>query len=272
MESPVRSLVLWFPDWPVTALTRTADVSRPDAAAPGAARLGAPPPEPPSSVIAGFDPTQRGIAAFETARPDAAAPGVASPGATPPGLAGLDPARPIAVVESNLVVACSAAARAEGVRRGQRRRDAQSRCPALVIVAADAARDQRAFAPLVALIEEKAPGVQLVRPGLCALRARGPARYYGGEREAALMLVKMLREAGVADVRAGVADGPFTAEQSATAGATASDPVFVVPAGGAAGFLAPLSIAALDASALSPASVSRSSRASTPNAAPVGRA
>ncbi|MBW9093295.1 DNA polymerase Y family protein [Microbacterium jejuense] len=190
---PVRSLVLWFPDWPVTAIAREA----------GAAG------------------TQ--------------------------GAAGVR--HPIAVVERNLVVACSASARVEGVRRGQRRRDAQARCPGLTVVAADAARDQRAFAPVVALIEERAPGVQLVRPGLCALRARGPARYYGGEAEAARMLLGALRDQGLEGVRAGIADGPFTAEQAARAGTSADEPVFVVPAGGAAGFLAPLSIAVLDAAA-----------------------
>ena len=183
--TPVRSLVLWFPDWPVTALER------------------------------------------EAAAADR-----------------------IAVVERNLVVACSASARAEGVRRGQRRRDAQARCPGLTLVSADAARDHRAFAPIVSLIEERAPGVQLVRPGLCALRARGPARYYGGETEAARMLLGTLREAGVDGVRAGIADGPFTAEQAARGGTSAENPVFVVPAGGATGFLAPLSVAVLDASAM----------------------
>ena len=36
---------------------------------------------------------------------------------------------PVAVVHANRVVACSAAARADGVRRGLRRREAQGRCP-----------------------------------------------------------------------------------------------------------------------------------------------
>jgi len=186
-DAPVRSLVLWFPDWPVTALTRDASLREP-----------------------------------------------------------LDPARPIAVMEHNAVVACSASARAEGVRRGQRRRDAQARCPSLTVVAADPVRDHRVFAPLVAGIEERAPGVQIVRPGLCALRARGPARYYGGEAEAARVLLGTLREHGVEGVRAGIADGPFTAEQAARVGGTPAEPVFLVPAGGAAGFLAPLPIASLE--------------------------
>lgn len=156
-----------------------------------------------------------------------------------------DGERPIAVLANNTVVACSASARAEGVRRGQRRRDAQARCPGLRVVAADPVRDQRTFAPVVARLEDLAPGVQILRPGLCALRARGPSRYYGGEAEAAEALRRALGELDLFDVRAGIADGPFTAEHAARIGTTATAPVCVVADGGAADFLAPLSVAAL---------------------------
>jgi protein ImuB len=217
--TPVRSLVLWFPDWPVTALEREAGAG---AGRPGSSGGATEAVMTAAGERPGDDRPHRG----EGRR------------------------HPIAVVERNLIVACSADARREGVRRGMRRRDAQARCPGLVLVNADAARDHRAFAPIVSLIEERAPGVQLVRPGLCALRVRGPARYYGGEIEAARVLIGVLREAGLDDVRAGVADGPFTAEQAARGGTSADEPVFVVPAGGAAGFLAPLPISVLDASAM----------------------
>lgn len=217
--TPVRSLVLWFPDWPVTALEREAGAG---AGRPGSSGGATEAVMTAAGERPGDDHPHRG----EGRR------------------------HPIAVVERNLIVACSADARREGVRRGMRRRDAQARCPGLVLVNADAARDHRAFAPIVSLIEERAPGVQLVRPGLCALRVRGPARYYGGEIEAARVLIGVLREAGLDDVRAGVADGPFTAEQAARGGTSADEPVFVVPAGGAAGFLAPLPISVLDASAM----------------------
>jgi protein ImuB len=163
---------------------------------------------------------------------------------------GGDAAAPVAVVERNLIVSCSAAARAEGVRRGQRRRDAQARCPGLVLAPADPLRDQREFAPLVTRIEEAAPGVQIVRPGLCSLRARGPARFYGGELEAAGELVNALAELGVVGARAAVADGLFTGELAVRT-TTAADPVRIVPAGGAASFLAPLPVAALDDAATS---------------------
>ena len=46
--------------------------------------------------------------------------------------------KPVAVFDAGLVYACSAAARAEGVRRGQRAREAQSRCPDLVVLPHDA--------------------------------------------------------------------------------------------------------------------------------------
>ena len=82
---------------------------------------------------------------------------------------------PVAVMDANRVIACSPAARAEGVRRGLRKRDAQARCPELIVVEHDPARDARAFEPVVAAIEELAAGVEVVRPGVCALAARGPA-------------------------------------------------------------------------------------------------
>ncbi|WP_375386689.1 DNA polymerase Y family protein [uncultured Microbacterium sp.] len=201
-QAPVRSLVLWFPDWPVTALLR--------------------------------DPTAGVARRASGSAPNSTAPDSTAPNSTAP---------PIAVMERNLVVACSPAARAEGVRRGQRRRDAQARCPRLVVVTADPGRDHRLFAPVVSLIEERAPGVQIVRAGLCALRARGPARYYGGEEEAARVLLAALAEEGLHGVRAGVADGPFSAEQAARYGT--AEHVRVVPPGAAGEFLAPLPVTVL---------------------------
>ncbi|WP_431805214.1 DNA polymerase Y family protein [Microbacterium sp. bgisy203] len=158
----------------------------------------------------------------------------------------LDPELPIAVFDKGMVVASSPAARAEGVRRGQRRRDAQARCPHLEVVLHDPVRDHRAFAPLIAAVEEAAPGVQLVAPGMCALRAKGPARFYGGEAAAATVLAGAIAGLGVDDVRVGVGDGTFTAEQAARRGTRASDPVRIVPAGRAASFLAPLPVGVLD--------------------------
>ncbi|GAA1659388.1 DNA polymerase Y family protein [Microbacterium flavum] len=158
----------------------------------------------------------------------------------------IDTSSPVAIFAKGVVVACSAAARAEGVRRGQRRRDAQARCPQLEVVMDDPVRDHRVFAPVVAAVEGAAPGVQVIHPGLLTLRAKGPARFYGGEAAAATVLVGAVAGEGVDDVRVAVADGAFTAEQAARVATRAGDPLRIVPAGQAAAFLAPLPIAVLD--------------------------
>src|SRR4051794_6030712 len=59
--------------------------------------------------------------------------------------AGLAPTVPVGVTRATGVIACSASARAAGVRRGLRRREAQARCPELHVVTADPARDARHF-------------------------------------------------------------------------------------------------------------------------------
>ncbi len=161
---------------------------------------------------------------------------------------GTDPAAPIAVLSANRVVACSPEASAEGVATGMRKREAQSRCPNLAVLAADEARDVREFAAVVACIEHLAPGVQVVRPGVCALRSQGFSRYVGSEAEAAEVLLEaVVTNLGITTGRAGIADGLFTALQAAYAG----DPVRIVPAGGAPAFLAPLPVSRLGDEGLS---------------------
>ena len=203
---PRRCLVVWFPDWPVTAWSRVE-------ASAGHASAG--------------DGTDGGSRSGD---PDAVT-------------------APVAVLEAGRVLACSATAQAEGVTEGMRRREAQARCPGLVLVPADHGRDDRIFATVLDRLEQVAPGFQLVRAGLCALPARGAARYYGGELPAAEVLLDVLVEAGIADARVGVADGLFTAEQAARL-TEAAERARVVPPGGAAAFLAPLPVTVLADDAL----------------------
>lgn len=127
--------------------------------------------------------------------------------------AGLPTHLPAAVFHANTVVACTDAARTFGVRRGMRRRDAQSRCPELLVQPANPDRDVRAFEPVLATLEEQHPGVSPLRPGLAALRA--PGRFHGGPAAGAALLAERLVAAGVWDCRFGVADELFTAEQAA---------------------------------------------------------
>lgn len=153
----------------------------------------------------------------------------------------LSPQLPAAVLARNVVEVCNAAARAAGVRRGMRRRDAQSRCPELVLLGANPERDARAFEPVLAAVEAARPGIAPLRPGLLALRA--PGRYYGGEPHAAALLAQILVETGVVDVRIGIADDVFTAEQAARR-ADPQDHV-VVPPGGSPAYLRSLPVEAL---------------------------
>lgn len=125
--------------------------------------------------------------------------------------AGVPAHRPAAVVAANRVLACTAPARAYGVRRGLRRREAQARCPELVVLPADPGRDARAFEGVAVAVERLAPGVEVVRPGLVALPAKGPVRYFGGDLPAAERLVdQVAAEAGV-ECQVGIADGLFGA-------------------------------------------------------------
>ena len=174
----VRTMVLWSPDWPITAVVREESLS---------------------------------------------------------------PTAAIALIEKGMVFACSKAARAEGVTRGLRVREAQSRCSTLIVLPYLPVLDNRAFEPVVAALEGMTPGVQVMRPGMLAVRARGPAAYYGGEKPAALSFIGALADLGIAGARVGVADGPFTAEQAARL----TPSVRLVPAGRSADFLEPLSIGLL---------------------------
>ena len=149
---------------------------------------------------------------------------------------------PLALIDKGVVFASSATARREGVRRGLRVREAQARCAGLTVLAYDAAADQRHFDPLMAAIEQAVPGVQPIRPGLCALRARGPARFYGDEDAAAAQLLRVAGDHGSPDACIGIADVPFAAEQAARAASRTPNRVLIVEEGCSAQFLAPLPV------------------------------
>ncbi|GIJ77803.1 protein ImuB [Micromonospora phaseoli] len=180
MSEPVRTLLLWCPDWPVLA----------------------------AEIADGVPATD-----------------------------------PVAVLHANRVVACSERARAEGVRRGLRRREAQGRCPQLTVVDHDPGRDARAFEPVVAAVEEVAVGVEVIRPGACALAARGPSRYLGGEEAAAERIIEHVAHSCAVESQVGIAAGVFAAGLAARRGR-------IVPPGGTPEFLAGQPVAALGRPAL----------------------
>ncbi|MBH0120765.1 DNA polymerase Y family protein [Rhodococcus sp. CX] len=181
-------------------------------------------------------PTGRAVSAREPARvlalwcPDW--PAVAAAAA-----ADLPASEPVAVVAANRVLACSATARAAGVRRGLRRREAQARCPELHVLQADPNRDARLFEPVVEAVDATAPGVEVLRPGLVVLAARGVVRWFGSEEAAAERLVDEVAALGV-ECQVGIADELSTAVLAARRGT-------LVPPGKGAEFLAPLPISDL---------------------------
>lgn len=187
---------------------------------------------------------------------------------------------PAAVLRANRVVACSPAARAEGVELHQRRRDAQARCPELVVLDHDPAAEARAFELVPAALEALTPRIEITRPGTCAFPTRGPSRYHGGDEALAHLAAARAAEAlGTrCPVAVGVADGPFAAALAARRRSTTSPPlapghrpgpdrdlapegpqgvhggagagsplpaVAVVPPGGSPAFLAPLTVRVL---------------------------
>src|ERR1700754_1990537 len=151
--------------------------------------------------------------------------------------AGRPATAPVAVTLANRVIACSSAARAAGVRRGLRRREAAARCPQLHVAAADADRDARFFEGVIAAVDDLVPRAEVLRPGLLVLPVRGAARYFGSEVQAAERLVDAVAVSSVAgaECQVGIADQLSTAVFAARAGR-------VVPPGDDAKFLSVLSI------------------------------
>ncbi|ABL03545.1 conserved hypothetical protein [Mycobacterium ulcerans Agy99] len=146
---------------------------------------------------------------------------------------------PVAVTLANRVIACSSTARAVGVRRGLRRREAAARCPQLHIATADADRDARFFEGVVAAVDDLVPRAEVLRPGLLVLPVRGAARFFGSEQQAAERLIDAVAAAG-AECQVGIADRLSTAVFAARAGR-------VVEPGHDARFLSALSVRQLAA-------------------------
>ena len=167
---------------------------------------------------------------------------------------GMTPADPAAVLAAGRVVAASAAARSAGVAVGQRRREAQARCPVVVVLERDEAAEARRFEAVAAALVGITPWVESCRPGTCTFGVRGPARLFGGE-EALVRSTTGVVQAALDDTlgagshpgcRLGVADGPFAAGMASRLAGDGEAGAVVVPAGASAGFLAAQPVGVLD--------------------------
>jgi protein ImuB len=118
--------------------------------------------------------------------------------------------------------------------------------------------EARRFAKVMDQAYALCPWAHPIRLGVCALPARGPARFFGGEEAVVSRLAAAVEEGAVEEGEAeasparggagstrartaalvGVADGLFAAMSAARSGV-------IVPAGGTAAFLAPFSVATL---------------------------
>jgi protein ImuB len=154
---------------------------------------------------------------------------------------GIDAATPGAVVDGDRVAACTAAARGAGVRRGQRIRDAQRRCPDMVVRDRDGDAEGRLFEGVIAAVAALTPRAEVLRPGVCAIPAAGAARFHDGEEALRVLAQDAVVELGH-DCGVGIADGLFAAELAAREDGGG---VIVAP-GGDAAFLAPYPLAVLD--------------------------
>ena len=156
--------------------------------------------------------------------------------------AGFAAEEPVAVLQGGRVTVASAGARAAGVQLGLRRREAESRCPGLVVRTRDPAEEARAFEPVVVAIAAIAPEIEVTRPGLLTLDARGPGRYFGGEVALCHRVVAEASAAqpsdGAPPPRTGVAEGRFAAALAARRGT-------LVPDGENRAFLAPFPLSVL---------------------------
>ena len=158
--------------------------------------------------------------------------------------AGALPDQALAVVHANRVIASSPAARFEGVEPGLRRREAQGRCPSLEVVAADPARDARAFEHVAVALDALTPRIEITRPGRIAFATRGPSRYFGGDEALTERVLALATEVLGARVEVagppvvGIADSAFAAELAARCADGA--PARVIAPRTSAAFLAPL--------------------------------
>src|SRR6266536_2625149 len=123
----------------------------------------------------------------------------------------------------------SAAERGVGRARGAARRVLAVWCPDWPPGTPDAGPAARAFEQVVTAVEEFCPRMEVIRPGICALAAAGPARYFGGEAALARKITDTVTALGFA-CQAGVADGLFAAQLAAGAAGGPGGP----GAGGAA--------------------------------------
>jgi protein ImuB len=146
---------------------------------------------------------------------------------------------PVLIVDERVTGATESVLEA-GVVLGMPRREAEALAPFATVLPRDLGDETRRFEPVVALVEELVPRVEVVAPGLMFVPVVGAVKFYGGEETLAERIDKELSSSagefskktptcpsrtGVGRIQSrvpylmGIADGPFAARWAA---ATAS--------------------------------------------------
>jgi protein ImuB len=128
----------------------------------------------------------------------------------------------VLIVDDRVVVGATSEVLGAGVTLGILRREAEALAPFATVLIRDPGEEARRFEPVVEVIEDLIPRVEVVSPGLVYVPVSGAVRFYGGEATLAERVAKEVdnlvghHRGGQALV--GVADGPFAARwASATA-------------------------------------------------------
>jgi protein ImuB len=98
-----------------------------------------------------------------------------------------------------------------GVTLGMPRREAEALAPFATVLPRDVGEETRRFEPVVAVVEDLVPRVEVVAPGLLYVPVAGALRFYGSEQALAEKVTQALDD----DHCLGLAHGPFAARWAA---------------------------------------------------------
>lgn len=171
-EERERTLVVWCPDWPVTAVRWKEPVDeRPGDGTPAWSRTHARSMNSPPVGVARAPIASDPVGAARSREEEPLG------GSGPPFDEEL-----LAVVDGQWVLAVSPAARRSGVSVGQRRRVAEECCPDLVVRERDPRQEMVAFETVISAVASVCDELEVLEPGCLAFLVRRSARRLGGER------------------------------------------------------------------------------------------
>jgi protein ImuB len=125
---------------------------------------------------------------------------------------------PLIVMARHRVLCAEPEALSAGIAVGMRRRAARAAMPHAIVLESDHDRETALFELVAAAVDTVAAGVDVLRPGVLLMAARGPARHQGGEAHLAERIIDAVAELTGWDCSVGIADGPFAALLAARTG------------------------------------------------------